>query len=107
MARISRLPTHAPTGVAIAATSADTMIVIISPLIHALLFNAHFREPCFYVEARARFVGKFIVPVHRRAGILLELLFYQLHKRRLLRRVRVSLLFFFQPGVVRGGQPPT
>ncbi len=33
-ARISRLPAHAPIGVAIAATSADTMIVIISPLIH-------------------------------------------------------------------------
>lgn len=36
LSRSSFRPTHAPIGVAIAATSADTMIVVISPLIHVV-----------------------------------------------------------------------
>ncbi len=84
-ARSSLRPTHAPNGVAIAATSADTMIVIISPLIHALLFNAYRGKPGFHVETRASLGGKLIMAVHCRAGVLPEQVFDQRSKRSPLR----------------------
>ena len=112
LVRSSLRPTHAPTGPDTAATSADTMIVIISPLIHCsnalsaalgiagassallslarqfilLLFNTHFCEPFFYIEAGARFISKFVMTVNSSAGVFLEKFFNQLYKRSLLCR---------------------
>lgn len=89
-ARSSLRPIHAPIGVATAATSADTMIVIISPLIHTLLFYSCGLEPCLHVEAGAGLGRKFIMPVHCRAGVPPEQLSDEPFKRCPLRcRARV------------------